>query len=119
MLRLLAAIVVNASALLATTIVPGISFNGGWLALLFAGTLFGLFNLIVRPIATLLSLPALILSLGLFYFILNGFLLWTASLFLPGYRVSGVLAAILGGIVMTVFNWAVQALFKDHKDKRR
>jgi putative membrane protein len=111
MLRILAGIVGNAVALFATTIVPGISFQGSLLTLLVAGAILGIFNLIVRPIALLLSIPFLILSLGLFYFILNGILLWVASFFLPGYHVSGILAGILGSLVMTIVNWVVHGLF--------
>ena len=70
-MRILIALVGNALALLATTIVPGILFKGDLLTLLVAGAIFGLFNLIVRPLAMLVSLPLLILTLGLFYFILN------------------------------------------------
>jgi putative membrane protein len=110
-MRLIAAIVANAIALLATTVVPGITFTGGWLALAVAGAIFGLFNAVVRPIAFFLSLPALILTLGVFYFLLNGLLLWMASLFIPGYHVAGFLAAVLGGLVVGVVNWALHALF--------
>ena len=102
----------NAVALLATTIVPGITFQGSWLQLVLAGALFGLFNLIVRPLAILLSLPALILTLGLFYFVLNGILLWLAQFVLPGYRVDGILAGILGSLVLMVVNWLLSAIFK-------
>jgi putative membrane protein len=115
-MRLVLAVLGNAVALLATTIVPGITFTGDWVRLLIAGALFGLFNMIVRPIAMFLSLPALILSLGLFYFILNGILLWLAGKILPGYHVSGILAGILGSLVITIVNWAFHALFgKDAK----
>ena len=48
-------IVGNAIALLATTVVPGITFTGNWVNLLLGGAIFGLFNLIVRPIAMFLS----------------------------------------------------------------
>lgn len=116
-MRILGRILANAVALLATTIVPGITFSGSWPTLLLAGALLGLFNLIVRPIALFLSLPALILSLGLFYFVLNALLLWLASFFLPGYHVAGFIAALLGSLVMTVVNWAIHALFK--RDERR
>jgi len=111
-MRLIAAVVANAVALLATTIVPGITFTGSWLTLLLAGALFGLFNAIVRPIALFLSLPALIVTLGLFYFVMNGILLWVASFFLPGYRVEGLIAGILGSLVVSVVNWALHALFR-------
>ncbi|MFI5183706.1 MAG: phage holin family protein [Vicinamibacteria bacterium] len=110
-MRLIAAIVANAIALLATTIVPGITFTGGWLSLIIAGAIFGLFNAIVRPIAFFLSLPALVLTLGLFYFVLNGLLLWATTLVIPGYHVSGLWAAILGGLVVGVVNWILHAIF--------
>ncbi len=118
-MRILGSILGNAVALLATTIVPGITWSGDWVMLLVAGALLGVFNLIVRPIAFFLSLPALILSLGLFYFVLNALLLWAASWVLPGYRVSGFIAALLGSLVMTVVNWALHALFKSDERRRR
>jgi putative membrane protein len=116
-MRMIWAVLGNAVALLATTVVPGITFTGSWLTLIVAGALFGLFNLIVRPIALLLSIPALVLTLGLFYFVLNGILLWLAGLVLPGYRVSGLLAGMLGSLVIAVVNWALHALFGGKKKK--
>jgi putative membrane protein len=110
-MRLVFGIIANAVALFATTIVHGITFTGSWLQLLIAGAIFGLFNLIVRPLALLLSLPFLVLTLGLFYFVLNGILLWGASYLLPGYQVSGIWAGILGSLVFAIVNWALHALF--------
>jgi putative membrane protein len=110
-MRIIAAVLGNAVALLATTIVPGIRFTGSWVQLLVAGALLGLFNLVVRPLAFFLSLPFLILTLGLFYFVLNGILLYVAQFLLPGYHVSGILSGILGSLVIAVVNWALHALF--------
>jgi putative membrane protein len=111
-MRILLSIVANAVALFATAyVVPGITFGGSWVQLLVAGAIFGLLNLIVRPIAMLLSLPFLVLTLGLFYFVLNGLLLWGFSQFMPGYHVSGLWAGILGSLVIMVVNWVIQALF--------
>jgi len=111
-LRILLSIVGNAVALIATAyVVPGISFAGSWVQLLVAGAIFGLLNLIVRPIALFLSLPLLVLTLGLFYFVLNGLLLWGFSTFMPGYHVAGLWAGILGSLVIMVVNWVVHALF--------
>jgi putative membrane protein len=105
-------IVINAIALLTTAwLVPGITFTGNWVNLIVAGALFGLFNLIVRPIVVFLSIPALILTLGLFYFVMNGLLLWAASWVLPGYNVSGLLAGILGSLVITIVNWLFGFVF--------
>jgi putative membrane protein len=103
-------ILVNAVGLYATTFVPGITWKGDLIRLIVAGAILGLFNLIVRPLAMLLSLPLLIVTLGLFYFILNGILLWLAQFILPGYAVSGIVAGILGALVMMLVNWVVGAL---------
>ncbi len=111
-MRLILAILANALALLATTLVPGIHFHGTLVTLLVAGAILGLFNLVVRPLAILLSLPLLILSLGLFYFVLNALLLMVASQFLPGYSVAGFVPAFIGSLVMSIVNWAVHALFR-------
>jgi putative membrane protein len=110
-MRVLFGILANAVALFATTIVGGITFSGSWPELLLAGAIFGLFNLTVRPLVLLLSLPFLVLTLGLFYFVLNGMLLWAASHLLPGYEVSGIGAGILGSLVFATVNWALYALF--------
>lgn len=111
-MRILFALVGNALALLATTIVPGIVFKGDLLTLVVAGAILGLFNLIVRPLAMLLSLPLLILTLGLFYFILNAILLWVASAIIPGYSIAGFVPALIGSLVITVVNWLVHALVR-------
>lgn len=112
---LIARIIANGVALWVTALLPGppwITFEGSVLTLLLAGAIFGLFNAIVRPIVLFLSVPALILTLGLFYFVLNGILLWVASWFLPGYNVNGILAGILGSLVISVVNWALHTLFE-------
>jgi len=107
-MRFLLMIVGNALALLATaSFVPGIRFSGSWVQLLVAGAIFGLLNMVVRPIALLLSLPLLVLTLGLFYFVLNGLLLWGFSKFMPGYDVNGLLPGIIGSLVIMVVNWVV------------
>src|SRR3954469_18386275 len=106
MIRALLSVVGNAVALYATALlVPGITLHGGVASLLVAGALFGLFNLIVRPVAVILSIPLLIVTLGLFYFVLSGILLWLASFFLPGYNVAGVVPGILGSLVFAIVNW--------------
>ena len=104
-MKILLTIAGNALALLATAyVVPGIRFTGDFVQLLLAGLIFGLLNMDVRPIAMLLSLPALVLTLGLFYFVLNGLLLWGFSKLMPGYDVAGFVPGLLGSLVIWVVN---------------
>ena len=110
-MRLFLAVAGNAVALYATTVVPGITFTGTWVQLAVAGAIFGLLNLIVRPLALILSIPALILTLGLFYFVLNALLLWGFSRLLPGYEVSGFWPAFAGSLVLMLVNWVLSSLF--------
>lgn len=115
-MKILLTIVANAVALWATTqLVTGITWNGDLVQLLVAGALFGLLNLIVRPLVMLLSLPLLVVSLGLFYFVLNGLLLWGFSQLMPGYSVSGLWAGILGSLVIMVVNWLIWAFLGPRK----
>jgi putative membrane protein len=114
---ILIGIVCNAVALYVTTlVVPGIAFTGNLLTLFLAGLILGIFNLIVRPIAMLLALPLVIVTLGLFYFVLNGLLLWLAAAFLPGYSVNGLIPGIVGALVMTLTNWVLGLFFKKKED---
>lgn len=107
-------IVLNALALwLAATLVPGVVYTGNVLYLLFAGLVMGLVNLLVKPVVTLLSLPFIILTLGLFYLVINGLMLWLVAVLLPGLSVDGCLPAILGGLVIGLFNWVVRGLVLD------
>ena len=110
-MKILLTIAANAVALYATTqVVPGISWSGSVAGLLVAGAVFGLLNLVVRPIAMFLALPFIILTLGLFYFVMNGLLLLVFSWFMPAYGVDGLLAGILGSLVIMVVNWLIWAV---------
>jgi putative membrane protein len=108
-MSILLAVLFNAIALLATTVVPGISFRGSLLTLALAGIVFGLFNAVVRPVAVFLSVPLIVLTLGIFYLVLNGILLWLASLLIPGYSVAGIVPGILGSLVIALLNWVASA----------
>lgn len=109
-MRLLLLWILNALALLAVTyLMPKIQITGFGSALIAALGL-GLLNTLVRPILAILTLPITILTLGLFYLVLNGFLFWLASVFLPGFDVQGPLAAILGALLYGVIAWILSAL---------
>jgi putative membrane protein len=114
-MRLIVWLIANVVALFATQIVPGIHVPHDLPTLVVGGIVLGLVNLIVRPLVMLLSVPLLIVTLGLFYFVVNGLLLYLASLFIRGYRIDGVIPAIIGALVLGIVNWAVNALLGGNK----
>lgn len=114
MLRAILQVVLNGVAiLLIAKIVPGIEYQGDWLYLVLTGLVVGLLNLLVRPIVTLLSLPFIIVTLGLFFFAINGLMIYLAAALLDGLTVEGCVPALLGGIVMALFNWVIRAFATD------
>ncbi len=106
----------NALALyLAGQWIPGITAPHDWQTLAVAGLVLGLINLIVKPVVKLLSLPFIILTLGLFYLVINGLMLALASYLLDSVRIDGCVPAILGGFLVAAFNWFI-GLFDGGKD---
>jgi putative membrane protein len=90
--------------LIARSVIPGIQIPG-WIDLLVAALLLGLVNAIVRPILFILTLPLTLITLGLFLLVLNGISLWIVAWLMPGVTVSGLAAATLGALVVTVTSW--------------
>ena len=79
-MSLLGRLLINAAALwVAIRLVPGVSFTGSWWLLFAVALVFGVLNASVRPIMMLLTLPFFLITLGLFTFVLNGFMLWLTS----------------------------------------
>ena len=99
-------LLINAAALwVAVRLVPGVSFTGdGWL-LLFVALIFGLLNACLKPLLVILSLPFLLLTLGLFTFVLNALLLWITSALSGalglGFHVAGFDSAFVGALVVS------------------
>jgi putative membrane protein len=105
---------VSAAALwVATRLVPGLSFTGPWPWLFAVALVFGVLNTVVRPILVFFSLPALLVTLGLFLLVLNGLMLWltarVSSLLGLGFEVNGFTAAFLGALVVSIVTMALNA----------
>jgi putative membrane protein len=73
--------------------------------LVVAGLLLGLVNAVVRPFALLLSLPALIFTLGLFLLVVNAAMLGLVALLLPGFHIAGFWTAVGGALIVSLVSW--------------
>jgi putative membrane protein len=114
---LLVRLIINAAALwVATRLVPGISYTGDGASLLGVALVFGVLNVAIKPVLFVLSLPFLILTLGLFTLVLNALMLWLTgaasdSLGL-GFRVAGFLPAFLGGLVVSIVSFLLSTFVR-------
>ena len=114
-MRLLLLWILNAVALLAVTyLLPTIQVAGFGTALV-AALVLGFINTLVRPVLAILTLPITVLTLGVFYLVLNGLLFWLASALLSGFQVAGFWSAFLGAILYGVIAWALSALIPNSK----
>ncbi|MCM2268478.1 MAG: phage holin family protein [Thermoanaerobaculia bacterium] len=119
-MRFLVRILVNGFGLVAAAyLLPGIHWSGGLGALLVAGFVLGAINLIVKPIVAVLSCPLIVLSLGLFYLVINGLMLALADLLLDALVVDGFVWAVIGGFFLAAFNLVVRLLFEKDREAPR
>jgi len=109
-MRLLLVWLVNTVSLIAVAyLMPSISVANFWTALI-AALVLGLVNAVIRPILVILTLPATILTLGLFIFVINGLLFWFVGSFIEGFVVAGFWAGFFGAIVYSLISWLLSAL---------
>jgi putative membrane protein len=109
-MRLLLVWLVNTVSLIAVAyLMPSISVASFWTALI-AALVLGLVNAVIRPILVILTLPATILTLGLFIFVINGLLFWFVGSFIEGFHVEGFWAGFFGAIVYSLISWLLSAL---------
>ncbi len=116
-------LLINAGALwVATQIVPGISFAGDWRRLLVLALIFGVLNACVRPVLMILSLPLLIVTLGLFTLVLNAFMLWLTSeaseVLGLNFHVDGFWSAFLGSLVVSIVSFGLSVFVTSERERR-
>jgi putative membrane protein len=96
--------------------VAGITIDGFGHALL-AALVLGVLNTVVRPLLILLTLPITILTLGLFLFVVNALVFALAAELVPGFRIASFDAALIGTLLLTLFNLVATRLLA--RDRRR
>jgi putative membrane protein len=97
-----------ASLWLAAWIVPGIDLSDEIGTILWVALVFGLVNMFVKPIVKLLTLPMLLITLGLFAFVINAALLGLTAWLTDGLTVDGFLAALLGSLVISAAGFVTE-----------
>lgn len=80
-----------------------------WTSAVLAAVILSLLNGLVKPIVTILSLPVTLLTLGLFYFVINGLMIWMTSYLVAGFFVNSFGQAIFVSLILSLVNSFVSA----------
>lgn len=93
-------------------LLPGVHLEDGW-ALAWGTLAVGLVNALVRPILALITLPLTVITLGLFYLVVNGVSFAIAAWFVPGFTIESGWQAILGALVCGLLSWLLGVVTND------
>jgi putative membrane protein len=109
---------VNAAALwVATQIVPGVTYSGGWIPFLGVALVFGVVNTFVGVLAKVLTFPLIIVTIGLFVLVINGLMLWLTSAVADalglGFHVDGFWPAFWGALVVSLVSALLNLMVRD------
>lgn len=104
----------SAFLLILSQILPGFTLESPYSAIV-AAAFIGILNAIARPILILLTLPINFLTLGLFTFIINALIISFVATFVKGFYVENLAIAILAAILLWLFSWATNLIFRDDK----
>jgi putative membrane protein len=106
--------VLNVVALfVATWILSGVSYGDQWWTLFIAALVFTLVNGFVKPILAILSIPFIIVTLGIFYFLINVLMLFLTSWLVPDFDIDTFWWGCLAAIIVSLVNWIVAALLPE------
>ena len=78
-------------------------------AALIAAFVIGLFNVVLRPVLVVLTLPVTIVTVGLFLFVINALMFWAAASVLDGFQVTGFGAALLGSLIYSALGLVIES----------
>ncbi len=104
-------LILSASVLVTTYIVSGITLSPVYITALVVGAFLTLFNMFIKPIINILTLPLNIVTLGLFSLVVNGLLFWFLGYVIKGFTVTTFSAAFVGAILVSLINWLLRKIF--------
>jgi putative membrane protein len=100
-------------------IFDGVTYDDKFWVLVVAGLVLFLANAIIRPIVIILTLPAVILTLGILLLFINAFTLWITDKIVPPFEVEGFWTYLGSVIIIWLVNWMVYAILKPDKQESR
>jgi putative membrane protein len=115
-MRFLLRLLLNVLAIIVTAyVVPGVIVRTTQAAFA-AGAILGLINAFIRPVLTILTFPITILTLGLFTLVINALCFALTAYLVDGFALTGVTAAVLGALMVTVVSWLLSVVLVPNRD---
>lgn len=108
---ILGVLVKSLAVFIAQYLLPGVTVDGFWTAVIVAVVL-GIVNIIVKPIISLITLPLTIITLGLFSFVINALMILLVDYFVDGFQVDGFFTALLFSLVLSVISALLNMIVK-------
>jgi len=114
MRKLALRLLINAAALwAAAAMLDGIHLSSSAIEVAVVALVFGLVNAVIKPVVIVLSLPFIVLSLGLATLVINGLMLWLAAGLTDGLAIDGLGSAVAGGIIISVVSFTLSMITRD------
>ena len=110
----------NVAALfVAAWLLPGVSYGDSWWTLLIAAAVFTLVNTWVKPVVAVLSIPFIVVTLGIFYFLINVLMLYVTDWVVPDFEIRTFWWGALAAIIVSIVNALLHPLLPDPRERRR
>src|ERR1700760_4024317 len=120
MQKLLVRWVGNVVALfVAAWILSGVTYGDQWWTLFIAAAVFTLVNAWVKPVLAILSIPFIVVTLGLFYFLINALMLYLTDWIGPHFEIRTFWGGVLAAIIVSIVNGLLNMFLPDDDDRRR
>jgi putative membrane protein len=103
-------VILSVAVFATSKIIGGITIDPIWVALI-VGACLTLFNMFIKPIIKILTLPINIITLGLFSLVINGAVFWYMATFIKGFSIPTFYAAFLGALLVSIINWILSKVF--------
>ena len=105
--------ILNALALwLTSAVLSGIQVDGVG-SLLIAALVLGILNALLRPLLLIATFPITLVTVGLFVFVINGFMLWATASVVSGFHVRGFFSAVVGALLLSFFSFVLNLFISD------
>jgi putative membrane protein len=110
----------NVAALfVASWLLSGVTYGDSWWTLFLAGIVFTIVNWFVKPLLTLLSIPFIVVTLGLFYLLINVLMLYVTDWVVPDFEIRTFWWGALAAIIVSIVNGLLHPLLPDPRERRR